>query len=96
MTLFYRYDTGDRVVIEDDVLVVKRLALFSTLFTRWDGTETLIANSYLGKLFITNYRRSSPQFENATLQVGWSTTLEQLDELEAKMNEWLQKDEKRM
>jgi small-conductance mechanosensitive channel len=90
------FDTGDRVVVEEEVFVVKQLGLFSTLFTRWDGTETMIANSKLGTLFITNFRRSPPQFENATLQLGWHTTLEQLDALEARMNEWLQRDEKRM
>lgn len=83
------------MTIEGDVFVVKQLGLFSTLFTKWDGTETLIANSKLGQLPITNFRRSSPQFENATLQVGWSTTLEQLDALESKMNDWLARDEKR-
>lgn len=90
------FDSGDRVVIETEVFVVKQLGLFSTLFTKWDGTETMIANSKLGTLTITNFRRSSPQFENATLQLGWNTTMEQLDALEAKLNEWLQKDEKRM
>lgn len=90
------FDSGDRIFLEDEVYVVKQLGLFSTLFTKWDGTETMIANSKLGTLTITNLRRSPPQFENATLQVGWNTTLEQLDELEKKMNNWLQKDEKRM
>lgn len=90
------FDTGDRVSLEGDVYVVKQLGLFSTLFVRWDSTETLISNSKLGQLTITNFRRSPPQFENATLQIGWNTTLEQLDALEAKMNDWLSKDEKRM
>lgn len=90
------FDSGDRIFLEGEVFVVKQLGLFSTLFTKWDGTETMIANSKLGTLTITNLRRSPPQFENATLQVGWNTSLEQLDELEKKMNNWLQKDEKRM
>lgn len=90
------FDSGDRIFLEDEVYVVKQLGLFSTLFTKWDGTETMIANSKLGTLTITNLRRSPPQFENATLQVGWNTSLDQLDELEKKMNNWLQKDEKRM
>lgn len=90
------FDTGDRIVVESEILVVKQLGLFSTLFTRWDGTETMIANVKLSSLTITNFRRSPPQFENAWLQLGWQTSLAQLDELETKMNDWLQKDEKRM
>lgn len=44
---------------------------------------------------ITNLRRSDPQFENATLQLGWDTPLKKLDQLEEKMNNWLSTDPER-
>ena len=90
------FDTGDRIVVDSDIITVNKLGLFSTLFTRVDGTETMVANSKLGSVMITNFRRSAPQYENASLEVGWNTSLEQLDALEERMNEWLQKDERRM
>ena len=34
-------------------------------------------------------------FENLTMQVVWKTPLEKLDELERRMNEWLQTEENR-
>lgn len=93
------YDTGDRVIMDNDgveeVLVVKRMGLLVTVFLRWDGTEWFAPNSLLGQKFIINLRRSSNQFENATVQFGWDTPLEKLDELEEKMNLWLQTDEQR-
>lgn len=93
------YDTGDRVIMDNDgveeVLVVKRMGLLVTVFLRWDGTEWFAPNSLLGQKFIINLRRSTNQFENATVQFGWDTPLEKLDELEANMNLWLQTDEQR-
>ncbi|KAH9467771.1 hypothetical protein MJO28_006181 [Puccinia striiformis f. sp. tritici] len=93
------YDTGDRVIMDNDgveeVLVVKRMGLLVTVFLRWDGTEWFAPNSLLGQKFIINLRRSTNQFENATLQFGWNTPLEKLDLLEERMNLWLQTDEQR-
>jgi len=34
-------------------------------------------------------------FENMTVQVGWDTTNEQIDELEKRINNWLSQDDKR-
>ncbi|KAG0152027.1 hypothetical protein CROQUDRAFT_35926 [Cronartium quercuum f. sp. fusiforme G11] len=93
-------DTGDRIVIQndagvDEILTVKQMGLLSTVFVRWDGTEWFAPNAVLGKKFIINLRRSTNQFENATVQFGWDTPLEKIDELEEKLNYWLQTDEQR-
>lgn len=34
-------------------------------------------------------------FENMTVQVGWDTTNEQIDQLEKRINNWLSQDDKR-
>lgn len=34
-------------------------------------------------------------FENLTMQVHWRTPLEKLDQLEASVNKWIEKDENR-
>lgn len=83
------YDTGDRVFIDDEVLVVKKMTLFATVFTRSDGTETYYFNSQLFNKFITNVRRSGKQFENLTMQVAWKTPTWKIDKLEELMNQWL-------
>ncbi|KAF7978317.1 hypothetical protein HWV62_929 [Athelia sp. TMB] len=89
------FDTGDRVFIDDENYVVKKMGLFATVFTRADGTDTYYFNSLLFTKFITNVRRSGKMFENLTMQVAWKTPLEKLDELERRMNEWLQTEENR-
>ncbi|KAJ7124777.1 Mechanosensitive ion channel-domain-containing protein [Mycena crocata] len=89
------FDTGDRCFIDDEVVVVKKMGLFATVFTRWDGTESYYFNSQLANKFITNVRRSGKMFENLTMQVAWRTPLAKLDALEAAMNTWLSTEENR-
>ncbi|KAJ6543841.1 Mechanosensitive ion channel-domain-containing protein [Mycena capillaripes] len=83
------FDTGDRCFIDDESMVVKKMTLFATVFTRWDGTESYYFNSQLASKFIVNVRRSGKMFENLTMQVAWRTPLAKLDALEAAMNTWL-------
>ncbi|KAJ7499303.1 Mechanosensitive ion channel-domain-containing protein [Mycena latifolia] len=89
------FDTGDRCFIDDEVMVVKKMGLFATVFTRWDGTESYYFNSQLANKFITNVRRSGKMFENLTMQVAWRTPLAKLDALEAAVNAWLSTEENR-
>ena len=46
------YDTGDRCFIHNENLVVKKMTLFATIFTRSDGTETYYFNSQLFNKFM--------------------------------------------
>ncbi|KAF8528910.1 Mechanosensitive ion channel-domain-containing protein [Hysterangium stoloniferum] len=89
------FDTGDRVFVDDENLIVKKVGLFATMFSRQDGTQTYYFNSQLFTKFITNVRRSGQTFENATYQVAWRTPLEKLDQLEKCMNDWLATEENR-
>ncbi|KAJ7688349.1 Mechanosensitive ion channel-domain-containing protein [Mycena rosella] len=89
------FDTGDRCFIDDEILVVKKMGLFATVFTRWDGTESYYFNSQLAAKFITNVRRSGKMFENLTMQVAWRTPLAKLDALDAAINTWLSTEENR-
>ncbi|KAF9008845.1 Mechanosensitive ion channel-domain-containing protein [Cyathus striatus] len=89
------YDTGDRCFIDAENLVVKKVGLFATVFTRSDGTETYYFNSQLFSKFITNVRRSGNTFENLSMQIAWKTPLEKLDQLEKCLNVWLSTEENR-
>ncbi|KAJ7579082.1 Mechanosensitive ion channel-domain-containing protein [Mycena floridula] len=89
------FDTGDRCFIDNENLIVKRMGLFATVFTRVDGTESYYFNSQLFSKFITNVRRSGKMFENLTMQLAWRTPLAKLDALETCMNEWLATEENR-
>ncbi|KAL0574763.1 hypothetical protein V5O48_007190 [Marasmius crinis-equi] len=89
------FDTGDRVFIGTENLIVKKMGIFSTVFTRVDGTETYFFNSQLFNMFLTNIRRSGKQFENCALQISWKTPLEKIDALEECLNQWLSTEENR-
>ncbi|KAJ3734469.1 Mechanosensitive ion channel-domain-containing protein [Lentinula guzmanii] len=89
------YDTGDRCFIDDEILVVKKMGLFATVFGRVDGTETYYFNSQLFTKFITNVRRSGQMYENVTLQLHWRTPIVKLDALEKSLNNWLQTEQNR-
>ncbi|KAH7931366.1 hypothetical protein BV22DRAFT_1027599 [Leucogyrophana mollusca] len=89
------FDTGDRCFIDDDNLIVKKMGLFATVFTRSDGTETYYFNSQLFTKFITNVRRSDKMVESLTMQVAWRTPLDKLDTLQQLLNDWLATEENR-
>ncbi|KAJ7477111.1 Mechanosensitive ion channel-domain-containing protein [Mycena galericulata] len=89
------FDTGDRCFIDDEIMVVKKMGLFATVFTRWDGTESYYFNSQLATKFITNVRRSGKMFESLTMQVAWRTPLAKLDALETAINTWLSTEQNR-
>ncbi|KAJ7638469.1 hypothetical protein FB45DRAFT_902962 [Roridomyces roridus] len=88
-------DTGDRCFIDDENMVVKKMGLFATVFTRADGTESYYFNSQLATKLITNVRRSGKMFESLTMQVAWRTPTEKLDALETAINSWLSTEENR-
>ncbi|KAG8952510.1 hypothetical protein FRC04_004570 [Tulasnella sp. 424] len=89
------FDTGDRCFIENENLVVRKMGLFATTFTRADGSQTYYFNSMLLNKFIMNARRSDKMGEVMELQVNWRTPQWKFDALEKKLNEWIDQDEKR-
>ncbi|KDQ12033.1 hypothetical protein BOTBODRAFT_34893 [Botryobasidium botryosum FD-172 SS1] len=89
------FDTGDRVFILEENMVVKKMGLFATTFTRSDGTQSYYFNSQLFTKFITNVRRSGKMFESLTMQINWRTPLSKLDALESAINQWIEADENR-
>lgn len=55
------YDPGDRVHIDEENMVVRRISLFSTTLERWDGVEVVIPNLVIREKVISNIRRSKSQ-----------------------------------
>ncbi|KAG8928018.1 hypothetical protein FRC01_006573, partial [Tulasnella sp. 417] len=89
------FDTGDRCFIENENLVVRKMGLFATTFTRVDGSQTYYFNSMLLTKFIMNARRSDKMGEVMEMQINWRTPQWKLDALEKKLNEWIDSDDKR-
>ena len=90
------FDTGDRVQISEQVFVVKKMSLLSSLFTNDLNQDVYIANSILANVSIINMRRSGYMWECITAQLDFNTPLEKLDAVEADMIHWLQTEPERL
>ena len=96
------FDVGDRVTIygntgaslKGDDYLVKEISLLYTEFKKMEGHIVQAPNSYLNTLFILNMRRSGGLAEAVPLTVKFGTTLDQIDELRARLLEYV-KAEKR-
>jgi len=92
----HAFDTGDRIMLGEQIMVVKRMSLLSTQFTLADGTDMYVSNALLGTLMITNFRRSGYQWESVALQFPFDTPLAKLDAVEEDMKHWLATEPGRM
>ena len=59
----HAYDSGDRVFIDGQNLIVYKINLLSTVFRRFDGQEVYWPNSQLAQKPVYNIRRSPHQSE---------------------------------
>ncbi|EJW01241.1 hypothetical protein EDEG_00541 [Edhazardia aedis USNM 41457] len=66
------FDCGDRVVINGDVMIVKKINLFSTIFDKWNGELIIFNNLQLSKLCLDNYNRSGNQRNEYELLINRS------------------------
>ncbi|CAF9920894.1 MAG: hypothetical protein GOMPHAMPRED_002168 [Gomphillus americanus] len=96
------FDVGDRVSVygntgvsmKGDDYFVKEISLLYTEFKKMEGHVVQAPNSYLNTLFILNQRRSGGLAEAVPMTFKFGTTLEQLEELRARLLEFV-KEEKR-
>lgn len=90
------FDTGDRICVNESVMVVQKMSLLSCQFLLWDNTQIFINNALLSQMFIMNYRRSGYQWECVKMQVAFDTPLSTLDAVQADVIHWLQTEPERM
>ncbi|KAF7309662.1 hypothetical protein MIND_00337300 [Mycena indigotica] len=84
------FDVGDLVIIDDQVLMVREFGLFATTFRRVDGQEVIAPNSLLASSKIVhNLRRSHSMWETTNLMVAYTTPLEVLEELRARITAYV-------
>lgn len=92
--VIHPFDVGDRVYIQIatndfENLVVSEMHLLSTVFERWDGVKVYLPNYILAMKSIVNIRRSGSICEIHKLQVIFSTTTEQLNQLRSRISEFV-------
>ncbi|PHH66674.1 hypothetical protein CDD81_6511 [Ophiocordyceps australis] len=84
------YDVGDRVDISDTKMVVDRISLLYTVFTRIDYMQVVqVPNIQLNTLWIENVSRSKAMVETIELDVSYDTTFEDIELLRSEMESFV-------
>lgn len=87
------YDVGDRVDIhgyETQALIVERISLLYTVFTRIDKMQIVqVPNIQLNNLWIENVTRSKAMREIVEINVSYDTTFEDLELLREEMEKFV-------
>ncbi|KAA1105965.1 hypothetical protein PGT21_025146 [Puccinia graminis f. sp. tritici] len=83
------YDVADRVDVDDVAYVVKEMHLLYTVFRQTNGKISQIPHSVLNSKRVVNIRRSGPISETFTWDVNFSTSFEKIEQMRAKMLEFL-------
>ncbi|KAH9386926.1 uncharacterized protein NEMAJ01_1822 [Nematocida major] len=93
LLISHPYDTGDRVFIKGENMIVNKVGLFSTCFTTWAGVYTIIQNSVVSKCPIVNVRRSISQYWTIDLPVSIECSNESILKLKKRL-QWYVQEEK--
>lgn len=88
------FDTGDRVVIDKEELVVRALDLLYTTFEDTNGMKVYIPNVVMFTKKIGNIRRSGLESEEISFEIDGSTNFSQVLDLKRKLQSSLKKSEK--
>ncbi|EJT79415.1 serine/threonine protein kinase [Gaeumannomyces tritici R3-111a-1] len=84
------YDVGDRVDITGQSLLVERISLLYTIFTRIDKMEVVqVPNIVLNNLWIENVTRSKAMKETLDVNVSFDTSFEDIELLRKEMEKFV-------
>ncbi|RCI16545.1 hypothetical protein L249_2252 [Ophiocordyceps polyrhachis-furcata BCC 54312] len=84
------YDVGDRVDISKVQMVVERISLLYTVFTRIDLMQVVqVPNIQLNNLWIDNISRSKSMQETIELNVSYDTSFEDIELLRLEMEQFV-------
>ncbi|KAI5190032.1 hypothetical protein NEMIN01_0817 [Nematocida minor] len=93
LLISHPYDTGDRVYIRGENMIVNKVGLFSTCFTTWAGVYTIIQNSVVSKFPVVNVRRSISQYWAIDLPINIECSNEAILKLKKRL-QWYVQEEK--
>lgn len=82
------FDTGDRILVEDDDWVVTNVGILVSTFRDLDGSVVYVRNTILSAKCIINCRRTGRTSETFNVQVSYHTPSRKLQELRDYMVEW--------
>ncbi|EJW02884.1 hypothetical protein EDEG_02708 [Edhazardia aedis USNM 41457] len=94
LLVHHPFDCGDRVVIDEEELVVLAIELLFTTFVTMTGKQKYIPNAAMFLKSIENIRRSVIQSERVTLNLGKDTTFTQVLSIRDQIVEFLKTNSK--
>ncbi|KAK7746759.1 hypothetical protein SLS53_001947 [Cytospora paraplurivora] len=84
------YDVGDRVDISDEQLIVEKISLLYTVFTRINTMKVVqIPNTVTNNLWIENISRSKAMREILEVNVSFDTSFEDIELLRQEMEKFV-------
>ncbi|KFH48756.1 putative MscS family protein-like protein [Hapsidospora chrysogenum ATCC 11550] len=84
------YDVGDRVVINNVQLVVERISLLYSVFTRSDTQQvSQIPNIVLNGYWVDNITRSKAMYESFEIDISFDTSFEDIELLRLEMEKFV-------
>ncbi|PNP41216.1 mechanosensitive ion channel [Trichoderma gamsii] len=84
------YDVGDRIEISGTQMLVDRISLLYTVFTRTDRMQvSQVPNIVLNNLWIENITRSKAMSESFTVDVSFDTSFEDIELLRQEMENFV-------
>ncbi|RFU78956.1 mechanosensitive ion channel family [Trichoderma arundinaceum] len=88
------YDVGDRIEISGTQMLVDRISLLYTVFTRTDRMQvSQVPNIVLNNLWIDNVTRSKAMSETFTVDVSFDTSFEDIELLRVEMENFVRSPE---
>lgn len=90
LVYMHPYDVGDRIYIEDDNLIVKRIGFTKTVFERWNNEYVVMPNRYIKNKIIKNIRRSKSQQWKIDFYASGKTKMSRVDRLRSNLEEFVE------
>ncbi|CDP03111.1 unnamed protein product [Coffea canephora] len=84
------FDVGDRCVVDGVQMIVEEMNILTTIFLRYDNQMIYYPNSILATKPITNFNRSPPLGDSVEFSVDFSTSVESIAALKAKLKGYLE------
>ncbi|KAL3535551.1 hypothetical protein ACH5RR_004012 [Cinchona calisaya] len=84
------FDVGDKCVVDGVQMVVEEMNILTTIFLRYDNQMIYYPNNILATKPITNFNRSPPLGDSVEFSVDFSTSVESIAALKAKIKGYLE------
>ncbi|EGG18306.1 putative transmembrane protein [Cavenderia fasciculata] len=83
------FEVGDKIVVANEAYFVDRIGILFTSFKSTDGKAVYMPNPILTSSRLENHQRSEEVWVGVDVLMNFTTPIEKLYQLEAKMDKWV-------